>query len=281
MNYSIVIPTIGRSSLCELLDSIDIQRYQPEAVHVVQDTYRRGPAWARNQGWRECRSEWIVFLDDDVVLPDDWSDHLINDLAVPSVIAGVQGNIEVPLHSITLTDDERMTLGLTRATWASADIAYRHHVLELLDGFDERFPRAYREDSDLALRVHDSGFLLCQGERTTIHPLRQDPFWASVKRQRGNADDVYMLRKHGIDWRQRAQTPRGRIRTHWITTLALLLGLRFVVMSGVWLGLSLAFIRERFSTREPIKIVLTSLVIPPVAVFYQVREIMFDRRRKG
>ena len=32
-------------------------------------------------------------------------------------------------------------------------MAYRRAALVAVDGFDERFPRAYREDADLALRV--------------------------------------------------------------------------------------------------------------------------------
>ena len=37
--------------------------------------------------------------------------------------------------------------------WVTADMAYRRAALVAVGGFDERFPRAYREDADLALRV--------------------------------------------------------------------------------------------------------------------------------
>ena len=281
MNYSIVIPTIGRETLPKLLNSIDRQEHQPRSVHVIHDVDRRGPAWARNQGWRQSASEWVVFLDDDVLLPDDWSQWLVKDLAVPAVIAGVQGLIYVPHATGDLTDDERMTVGLQQATWASADMAYRRAVLEVVDGFDEQFPRAYREDSDLAIRVQDAGFLLSHGTRVTVHPLRQDPFWASVKRQKGNADDIYMLRKHGVDWRERALAPRGRIATHWLTTAALLRAPRSLFAFGLWLGLTAAFIRHRYSKREPLKMFVTSALIPPAAVFFQVKELMFDRTKTG
>ena len=277
MNYSIVIPTVGRDSLNALLESIQCQENQPDAIHVVHDQKRRGPAWARNQGWRRCDSPWVVFLDDDVVLPEEWSAHLLHDLAVPESIAGVQGCIVVPTDGTRLTDDERMTVGLSQATWATADMAYRRDVLQLIGGFNEKFPRAFREDSDLALRVEDAGFAMKSGTRVTVHPLRQDPFWASVRRQRGNADDVYMRRKHGPDWRIRARAPSGRIRTHWLTSVALILAPRSSFLVGIWAGLTCAFVRERFAGRELMKTVLTSVAIPPVAVYYQVREVMFGR----
>ena len=53
------------------------------------------------------------------------------------------------------TDWERNTAGLAGASWITADMAYRRTALEAVNGFDERFPRAYREDADLALRSAD------------------------------------------------------------------------------------------------------------------------------
>ncbi len=69
-------------------------------------------------------------------------------------------------------------------------MAYRTDVLRRVGGFDERFPRAFREDADLALRVLDAGYGLVQGERRTQHPVRPAGWWASLHQQRGNADDV-------------------------------------------------------------------------------------------
>ena len=59
-----------------------------------------------------------------------------------------------------------------RRAWATADMAYRREALVAVHGFDERFPRAYREDADLALRVRQAGWRLQVGARTTTHPVR-------------------------------------------------------------------------------------------------------------
>ena len=69
-------------------------------------------------------------------------------------MAATQGRFEVPLPGDRRpTDWERSTGGPGAARWATADMAYRREALAAVGGFDERFPRAYREDADLALRV--------------------------------------------------------------------------------------------------------------------------------
>ena len=67
------------------------------------------------------------------------------------------------------TDWERGTAGLATSSWITADLAYRRAALAAVGGFDERFPRAFREDSDLALRVMDTGARLVRG-RALDHP---------------------------------------------------------------------------------------------------------------
>jgi histidinol-phosphate phosphatase family protein len=206
--YEIVIPTSGRASLGALLDAIG-----RDGVIVVDDRERRGPAAARNRGWRQASAEWVVFLDDDVLPPPDWRARLEADLAAAGDAAGSQGRIVVPVPERP-TDWERNVAGLEHARWATADMAYRRDVLAAVGGFDERFPRAYREDADLGLRVTAAGHRIVRGERHVLHPVGPAPAWISLAKQAGNADDVLMRRLHGRDWRERAGVPRGRLRRH-------------------------------------------------------------------
>ena len=73
------------------------------------------------------------------------------------------------------TDWERTVAGLADARWATADMAYRREALAAVGGFDERFPRAYREDSDLALRVLDAGYEIRSGRRARRSPWSSRP----------------------------------------------------------------------------------------------------------
>jgi histidinol-phosphate phosphatase family protein len=186
-----------------------------DRIDVVQGR-GRGPAAARNSGWVRTRSEWVVFLDDDVLIPQGWHELLWLDLAtLPPKVGGSQGRIEVPLPGDRRpTDWERNVAGLERACWATADMAVRRSALVRVGGFDERFGRAYREDADLALRLLGAAFGLRRGARTVIHPVGPADRLVSLRLQAGNADDVLMDALHGSDWRERAGAPSGRLRRH-------------------------------------------------------------------
>lgn len=228
---TVVIPTIGRPSLHALLQrlspaqgpvvvvddrrdgaALDLQRY---GVQVLR-SHGRGPAAARNVGWRHAGTPWVAFLDDDVHPEPGWWHTLVADLRdLPPDVAGSQGRIRVPLPAHRRpTDWERHTAGLARAPWITADLAYRRAALAAVGGFDERFSRAYREDSDLALRVRSLPARLVRGDRVCEHPVRPAGSWVSVGLQRGNADDVLMRRLHGPDWRERAGAAPGRRPRH-------------------------------------------------------------------
>src|SRR5215212_3849217 len=243
---SVVVPTIGRPSLDVLLDALATARGpRPAELVLVDDrpegeplapgrpglpplrvvrTGGGGPARSRNLGWRTARTEWIAFLDDDVVPDPDWYERLAADLAdLPADVAGSQGRVRVPLPADRRpTDWERGTAGLATSSWITADLAYRRAVLAAVGGFDERFPRAFREDSDLALRVMDTGARLVRGERWITHPVRPADRWISVRVQAGNADDVLMRRLHGPGWRERADAALGRRPQHTAVTAAAL-----------------------------------------------------------
>ncbi|MFD3613686.1 glycosyltransferase family 2 protein [Streptomyces sp. NPDC058676] len=248
--YAVVIPTLVRDTLADCLAALAAATGpKPHEIVLVDDrpdpdpgpwehplsvlgdlrdrttvvpSGGRGPAAARNTGLRVIASPWVAFLDDDVQVGPHWCEQLAQDLADTTPrTAGVQGVIAVPLPGERRpTDWERGTAGLAQARWITADMAYRTDALKQVGGFDERFPRAYREDADLALRVLDAGWRIRQGRRTTRHPVRPADRWVSLRAQRGNADDALMRHLHGPDWWEKAIAPRGRLHRHLAITAA-------------------------------------------------------------
>ena len=299
--FDIVIPTIGRPSLWALLTSLARSRgVRPERIIIVDDrkdgappldfpaldavvrsriTVLRGkaagPAAARNAGWRASRAPWIAFLDDDVVVDDRWLADLGRDLAQAGVdVAGSQGNVTVPLpEDRRPTDWERNVAGLAHAQWITADCAYRRSDLLAVGGFDERFPRAYREDADLALRIVARGKRIVRGTRRITHPVRPADPSVSVRLQAGNADDVLMDALHGRDWRVRAGAPRGAFRAHALTVASAAVA---VMAGAAWAAQTAAFAWRRIApgprTRDEIvTMAATSVTLPFAAVYHRLR----------
>jgi glycosyltransferase involved in cell wall biosynthesis len=192
---SVVVPTVGRPSLDALVRSLGDLAAAPVPVELLTvDGRGRGPAAARNAGWRAARHEWVVFLDDDVIAEPDWLPCLIEDLTVDGTVGGVQGRVTVPVPSGRRpTDWERVTAGLADGAWITADMAYRRAALAQVGGFDERFPRAFREDAELASRIRSGGWQLLRGRRTVVHPgppggaVGQRPYPAGQRRRRAAA----------------------------------------------------------------------------------------------
>ena len=300
--FDVVVPTAGRASLAALLDRLDGAGCQrlivvddrpagpplrvPGGAEVLRSG-GRGPAAARNVGWRAASARWIAFLDDDVVPPDDWGERLRADLeAACTRVAASQGKVRVPLpRDRAPTDWERNVAALQDARWITADLAVRRAALAAVGGFDERFPRAYREDADLALRLLDAGWELARGAREVAHPVAPAGRWVSVRKQAGNVDDALMAALHGRGWRERAGAPRGRLRAHAATTAA---GVGAVAaaalrrpaaaapLAGAWALATAELAWRRIApgprTRGEVATMLAmSAVIPPAATFHHLR----------
>lgn len=335
VSYAVVIPTIGRPGLANLVEAVDgdpapscivvaddrraatseLDLPQTAAPLLVVRTGGRGPAAARNAGWQAADAEWpkiewpenrwpedkwIAFLDDDVVVPVDWCRRLVNDLKdLPDNVAASQAWISVPVpEGRRPTDVERRTLGLNGASWITADMAYRRTALVETGGFDERFPRAFREDADLALRTVRNGYAIAWGERVTTHPLASSTNWRnglidSLTDQAGNADNALMRAKYGRRWRSLIGTTPGRTGRHLITSAAAMTGVVACALSLskgsgristilaataslVWAGLTAEFAAGRIlagprTVPEISSMVVTSVLIPPLAVGHRLR----------
>lgn len=128
-------------------------------VRVVRSERSRGPAAARNEGWRAARAPLVAFTDDDCQVTDGWLEALLK-VAEAHPGAIVQG-------PVTPHPDERDLYGPFSHTleneslgrgFETANILYPRDLLEHLGGFDETaFSKAGGEDTDLAWRAIEAG----------------------------------------------------------------------------------------------------------------------------
>ena len=125
-------------------------------VRVVRHDEPRGPAAARNTGWRAAAAPLIAFTDDDCAAAPGWLEaYLAAADAAGDLI--VQGRTEPTepdaVGPLSKTMDVRAPTGL----FETCNVLYPRALLERVGGFDERFRRACGEDVDLALRALAAG----------------------------------------------------------------------------------------------------------------------------
>jgi GT2 family glycosyltransferase len=180
---SVVIPTIGRPTLAQVLERL---RAPGVEVIVVADANvgplpeaalratEPGAAGARNAGWRAASADVVLFTDDDVLLERGTVErHLRVHDEHPDERVGGLGHVRwadalrpTPLME-WLDDGVLFDYGRIEGTEAgwwhfyTANVSVKRSLLERAGGFDaQRFPYLY-EDLDLAYRLSkEHGFRL-------------------------------------------------------------------------------------------------------------------------
>lgn len=133
------------------------------ALTVLRHERSRGPAAARNAGWRAAGAPVIAFTDDDCRPSPRWLEA-----GLAAMAATADGTREAVVQGLTEPDPrEAERLGpFTRSLnireldhwYATANMFYSRATLERLGGFDEiTFSRPGGEDTDLAWRAIAAG----------------------------------------------------------------------------------------------------------------------------
>ncbi|HEX8054579.1 MAG TPA: glycosyltransferase [Thermoleophilaceae bacterium] len=128
------------------------------ALRVVRHERPRGPAAARNSGWRAASAPLVAFVDDDCEPTDGWLAALVEAATDAGEAVVIQGPVQPPpnqlaeltplSHTIVVDGPDRL--------FATCNIAYSRPLLERLGGFDETFRRS-AEDVDMGARARAAG----------------------------------------------------------------------------------------------------------------------------
>lgn len=152
-----------------------IQRFAVTAIRQRN----RGPAAARNHGSRLAQGEIVLFTDADCVPQADWVAQMTKPFADPNVCA-VKGAYRTAQRALVarfaqVEFEERFAL-LKKAD--SIDMVdtysagYRKNVFERLGGFDESFPVANNEDTDLSYKLSAAGHRMVFNPDAVVCHLR-------------------------------------------------------------------------------------------------------------
>ncbi|OQW37331.1 MAG: hypothetical protein A4E19_14335 [Nitrospira sp. SG-bin1] len=282
-SYEVIVVADGPSTATqEVVDQLRKTTPTPE-LRYLECPVHRGPAAARNLGWQSARGTVIAFTDDDCIVQPTWLEAGWAALSDDHRVSGLWGRIVVPIPAEP-TDHEWNTKQLEHSPGATANCFYRKTALEAVGGFDERFTAAWREDSDLQFTLLEQGHRMTSCPQAVVfHPARLAPWGISLGQQRNNLYNALLYKKHPRLYRSRIQRqPPWR---YYVTVAALLFTAAATIAqwtTGIWVGLVLWLVmtawlsakRLRETSRRPghiLEMVVTSALIPPLAVFWRLQ----------
>lgn len=239
-----------------------------------------GAAAARNRGWRVARAPIIAFTDDAAIPAPDWLEQAL--AAFSSGVDALCGKVSMPLAA-TPTEYQRQALRKQDAEFACANFFSRRDLLEAEGGFDERFADADSSETDLYFRLlARSPTSIARADQVQVtQPLRPPPWGASVSELRHSVGQALLFKKHPVLYREKIQ--RQPPWDYYAISAVLLLALCATVAQGpilaaagvlAWLVLTARLCRRRLrgtsrSVRHVAEIIVTSVLIPPLAVFWR------------
>ena len=314
VNISVIIPTYRRPALLRrCLDALREQTYwrtfyevivvsdgpdretealvarfvrdQPDcAVFFHHLPYKKGPAAARNYGWKKSSGELIVFTDDDCIPDPFWLEEYAECYhAKAERFIAFTGKVVVPV-SKKPTDYEKNVAHLATAAFITANCACSRAALELTGGFDEDFPIAWREDSDLEFKLLEKHIpIIYVPEAAVCHPVREAGWGVSVAEQRKSMFNALLFKKHPQFYRTRISP--GPVWTNYVIILATVAAIAAFV-AGMWVTATVAlavwamavasFVVKRMkgtsdSLAHRLEMLFTSLIIPYLSVYWTLR----------
>ncbi|MDR1221313.1 MAG: glycosyltransferase [Tannerella sp.] len=204
MKLSIVIPTCNRANLllkCLNQLSPDVQKLNPNDYEIIvsddstdNETKmmieqagqngviwingpQKGPASNRNNGARNARGEWIIFIDDDCLPDPDLINNYIRSIEQHPEILVFEGRTTVDRPKRHFLEESPVNEN-GGSLWSCNFMIHKDYFEKELGGFDENFPFAAMEDVDLGLRIRKQNQTVrFVKEAFVIHPwrLRKDP----------------------------------------------------------------------------------------------------------
>lgn len=223
----------------------ELARRMPFTLTALRQPANRGPAQARNRGWRTSSAPLICFTDDDCVPSAGWLAAMVESLGEYDLVQGqtepnpADEHQRGPFSHFVHVDWEM-------GYYETCNMGYRRDVLERLNGFDEQFSYNYGEDTELGWRARRAGMKIHFDERALVYHEITPSSWRRFLRNVRRRDGIVHVQSRIPGLRKELGKTMFYERTHLpalthVATSAVLLGnvkspARWTawVASGLW-----------------------------------------------
>jgi GT2 family glycosyltransferase len=181
-------------------------------VTVINNDTNRGCSGAWNQGVSAASGDWIVILNNDVILSSGWIEGLLAaaerwhlDVISPAIREG-ELNYDIEANAREITG--RMSDIVRRGRAHGICFMVHSRVFEAVGTFDENFRIGQYEDTDFFLRVQKSGFRLGTVGSSFLHHFgsktQNSIKTVKVAKPYALENKAYFIRKWKLPWWKRA-----------------------------------------------------------------------------
>ena len=195
--YEVIVITDGPDIETQSVVSLLSEQELLFNVFCYSTNEKKGPAAARNKGVTYAKGRLLVFTDDDCLPHQDWLIAYWNfHGALDKAESAFTGQTVVP-RSTPPTDYEKNIANLETAEFITANCALTKAAFEKVNGFDESFPIAWREDSDMHFRLIKKNIAIYTVKNAVVvHPVRQAKWGVSLKEQKKSLFNALLYKKH-------------------------------------------------------------------------------------
>ena len=157
-------------------------------IKIINLKKNRGPAVARNIGFKTARYPVAIVMDDDCIADKNWLDNMFKPFSSKKV--GISSHYYVKING--------------QKIFGGTSTAYLKKAVETVGYFDQRFRFPIWEDADLVFRIMDAGYKVAYAKGAKFNHLREmpkklvDKINYAIRRIWIHQSDVLLFKKHPL-----------------------------------------------------------------------------------
>lgn len=163
-------------------------------ITIIHHEHNQGLSIARNSGIKRTAHDFIAFTDDDCIVDKNWLKELSEGFS-NNEIGLVIGQIFYINKNYKGYFPERIVSNLNAKWPMGANVAYRKSIFVTCGDFNNFFFKYNNEDSEMAIRVIDKGFLFNRSTNAAVYHQAMDWSVKSLLKSAKNASVWPILKK--------------------------------------------------------------------------------------